>query len=1152
MKRIYFTLCFFWALINTSALFAQPGCLVLKAGQATAATGETICIDVSVENFYQVTGMQYSLRWDKDVLSFTEVKNFNLPGLTNTNFGTPSQTGYPDQLTFFWIDQNQMPQTLADDTPLFSICFQVTGSEGDHSPLAFDPAPTPPEFLTVEAQSAAFKLSPASLYGGSFTVGSVSPDYPAITSASCPGVQTCSEVPPPGIETNVTGGMVPYSYSWNGPDGYISNEANITDVAPGAYHLVVTDAAGLSHEALFYAPAVTSLTLTNIMVTPVEGCSQGSGGSISYNVSGGSGSYEFQWNDGATIQSRAGLSPGLYQLTVTDQLLGCSIYQAFSIESSSTIRITNVEVTDASCGNTNTGAIRIQLEGDAEGAVINWSNGAEGLHIEDLAPGGYTVSVTDATGCVTTHYEEVKASDKIEFTGTAGYEDCNGPTGFITLDVPAGLGTLTYVWSNGATTKDISGLSFGAYRVTVTNTESGCQGYGIFYIKDDEFLTGTNFECTVIDEETIFAKVSTVVWGGGTPPYTFNWSNGDSMTSDLVGSTTVSLPAVLNLTITDSKGCTTIPPTVYPDCDFNGNVSDNFSVASRYRCIEDSNPSMAEITYTIWNGGAPPYTFSWSNGLVETGDKESSIMAPADAATAYTVTVTDQLGNTHISEPILPICGISGEPLSLSVADGEAVPGEQVCLPVTVKDFFNIAGLQFTLSWDPTQLRGDSLIHFSLPNFSTSNYSFNPISAQGNGEGILTIAWTNSTGLGYTLPDDTVLFELCLTVLGDDEGAEVVISNQPTLIEATTGTLQVIPVITDDGTVFITGNDEKTVWPGDTDQNGLVDHFDLLNIGLAYGAQGFPRPEQDLSWEAHFSAPWPQKTPNTEVSFQHIDTDGNGTITANDTLALALNYRWFNEQWNGEDGYNKRENLPAAARTAAVPLYVDTYPVAEGSSGTFDIMLGDDANTNNTVYGLAFSINYDPLAIVPGSMRLSFADSWMGNNGEDLLTFYRDDPDHHMVHVAMTRIDGEDITGAGSIAKLLITIEDVIFRSNDIEIPISIEQARLINSIEEAVPVDVRSSVIVVNTTTRTLDESLDRQIRVFPVPTQNRLYLKTPNLTVKNIELFSMDGRRLREWQGQPSELFLHDLPQGTYSLRMITNEGVAVRRIIIFNGER
>lgn len=1146
MKRLYYTLCLLLALTGTTTLFSQTDCLVISAAHAAGSPGDTVCIDVTINNFTNIGGMQWSMRWDDDVLFFAEVKNLNLYELKASNFGYPSTHGIPDQLTFFWFDPATQGVSMNDGETLFTLCFEVIGSQGDYSPITFDYQPTDVELGQINGPGA-FDLTPGVLYGGSITVGGSPADVPIIYSETCPVTETCTEVPPVGVETSVTGGTAPYAYSWTGKDNFAATTPNLSEINPGAHLLKVTDASGYSNTALFYATGSPGLQLTNQVVTPIADCNNEGTGAVSYEVSGGSGSYDFQWSDGATTQNRSGLSPGSYQLTVTDQLLGCALTQVFNVNANNSIIIKNVKVKNASCGTDDTGSISIELEGPTEGASISWSDGATGLTNDQLAPGIYHVSVIDAAGCLIKHTEEVKESTAIEFSGTTGYEDCGNASGFINLDVPGNQADLSFAWNNGATTKDISGLAFGVYRVTVTNSAAGCEGVKSFIVNNKDPLIGHSYECTVIDEETVFAKVSTIVWDGGTPPYTFNWSNGESMTDTLVGTTTVSVPTTLSLTITDANGCTYITPTILPDCEIGETPVEDLSVATQYQCLDDQ-PGMAEISATVWNGGVAPYTFTWSNGQEFTSHQKSSIIASATGN--YTVTITDQLGNSHVSNQIRPVCNLEGDPLTLTLGIDQASAGEAVCLPIAVEGFNDILGLQFTLSWDPTQLRGDTLINHALANFG-KDYAFNPIGFPGNGTGIMTFAWTTGTGLGQTLPDHLIAMEVCFTALGDNEQVEVIVSNQPTLIEAVNIDGEV-PVIINNGLVTLLDNTEKTVWPGDTDQNGLVDHFDLLNIGLAYGAEGLARPEKDLKWEAHFAAPWPQSTPNTQVNYRHIDTDGNGTINANDTLALALNYKWFNEQWNGEDGYHKRENLPTAARTAGTPLYVDTYPVAQGTTSSFDIMLGDDANTDNTVYGLGFSINYDPLAIVPGSIRLSFEDSWLGDLEEDLLTFYRDDPENHMVHVAMTRTDGEDIRGAGPIAQLLITIEDVIFRSNDIEVPISIENARLINFIEEAVPVETKISTITVSTTTNTLEESLDRQIRVYPVPTKGHLYLKTPNLSLKGIELFSLDGRRLQSWQGQTNELSLQNVPQGTYSLRLITEQGVAVRRIVVLDGER
>jgi hypothetical protein len=106
----------------------------------------------------------------------------------------------------------------------------------------------------------------------------------------------------------------------------------------------------------------------------------------------------------------------------------------------------------------------------------------------------------------------------------------------------------------------------------------------------------------------------------------------------------------------------------------------------------------------------------------------------------------------------------------------------------------------------------------------------------------------------------------------------------------------------------------------------------------------------------------------------------------------------------------------------------------------------------------------------------------------------------------------------------------------------------LINFNEEAVPVLERSSVITV-TTTNTIDPSLDQQIKVYPVPAQDMLFLKIPQLRVETIELYDLEGRQIQRWSGSRDQLPLIDLPQGTYALKLITDQGVAVRRIVIMN---
>lgn len=1145
MKRLYFTLCLFLTLCGSHLLRAQGDCVILEVSHALSGDATSVCVDVVARQFESVVGMQYSLRWDTDVLSFKAANNFRLPNLTNSNFGIPSVTNQPGKLNFLWLAENNAPYSLASDEVMYSLCFDIVGAPGDYARVDFDDNIVP-EFIAGASPN--FAEAGASLISGSVTVGNTATDPPVILPTMCPQANNCSEVPPAGIQTETSGGNLPYAYNWTGPGDYTATTEDLPEIVPGNYRVIVQDNLGLTGSILFHIPGETPLEIVNLSITQPETCNAPEG-AVSFDISGGSGSYEYQWSDGASTGERSGLSPGLYELTVTDMLLGCSIYNSFTIFTSGDVSVKNAEITPVSCGTTATGAIRLELEGDTEGASISWSNGGTGTAIDGLPAGTYVATITDAANCATEWSGIVTTANEVVFSGEVDYVDCNENSGFINLNLPSDPAEYTYSWNTGETVKNVSGLSFGSYRVTVTHTASGCSGSRQFYIKDEDFITGSSWECTVVNEQTIFAKVSTIVWGGGTPPYTFNWSNGDSTTDDLVGSTTVSLPATLIVTITDAKGCVTIAEPITPDCSEGGTSA--FSTASSYECVEDEQGalSQAKITYRVWDGGQPPYTFTWSNGLTEANVTESTIVAPADATLSYSVTVTDQLGLSHVSAPITPVCQIAGTPLVLDIGEASVeASGESVCLPIKVDNFNNMGGLQFSLSWDPTQLVADTIFSDVLPEFNFSNYNLGPFHGI-DLSGYATLLWFDRTTQGITLPDQSILMEVCFTYIGDQPQTEVVVSNHPTIIEVYTADNQILPVITKPGVISLLSPAAKSVWPGDTDNNGLVDHFDLLNIGLAFGEQGYPRPDATFTWKAQFGTLWDISTPNTEVDYRHIDTDGNGTINVLDTLALALNYGLFNDSWNGEDGFTQRENLPEAARSASTPIYVDTYPVEEGAMPVFDIVLGDDENMDNTVYGLAFSIDYDPLAIVPGSIHISFDNSWIGQEEQDLLTFYRVDAQDHKIHVAMTRTDGVDITGSGPVAQLLITIEDVIFRSEEYDIPIAIENARIITSKEEAVPVAGRSSTITVSSTTSTLDAILDRQIKVYPVPARDAVYLLTPQLRMEQIELYDLEGRRLRQWRGIQDRLSLTGLPQGTYALRLITDKGVAVRRLVIMD---
>lgn len=179
---------------------------------------------------------------------------------------------------------------------------------------------------------------------------------------------------------------------------------------------------------------------------------------------------------------------------------------------------------------------------------------------------------------------------------------------------------------------------------------------------------------------------------------------------------------------------------------------------------------------------------------------------------------------------------------------------------------------------------------------------------------------------------------------------------------------------------------------------------------------------------------------------------------------------------------------------------------------------------------------------------MTFEDSWLGQAPLSLLALSRDRYDEGRIDLALTRIDGQDLSGQGPIAQLHITIQDVIFlRSAEYEMILDIENARLINSREEWAAVVAQPTVVPVGEVLSAAPAAeSDAALKVFPVPARNWLFIHSPEHPVQRVEIMSMDGRTLLVRQNTP-EIPVAGLPAGPYVLRVWTEKGVSVRRVAV-----
>jgi hypothetical protein len=489
---------------------------------------------------------------------------------------------------------------------------------------------------------------------GSATVvnGATSPNLSATTvdNTNCTGIGNGS------INITVSGGTLPYTFVW-------SNAATTEDISnlnAATYTVTVTTNNGCS--AIGSATVVNGATLPNVSATTVDNtnCTGIGNGSINITVSGGTLPYTFVWSNAATTEDISNLNAATYTVTVTTNN-GCSVIGSATVVNGATLPNLSATVVDnTNCTGIGNGSINITVSGGTLPYTFVWSNAATTEDISNLNAATYTVTVTANNGCSVIGSATVvngATSPNLSAT-TVDNTNCTGiGNGSIDITVSGGTLPYTFVWSNAATTEDISNLNAATYTVTVT-TNNGCSVIGSATVANGATLpnvsatTVDNTNCTGIGNGSINITVS-----GGTLPYTFVWSNA-ATTEDISNLNA----ATYTVTVTTNNGCSAIGSATV----VNGATLPNLSatVVDNTNCTGIGNGS---INITV-SGGTLPYTFVWSNAAT------TEDISNLNAAT-YTVTVTTNNG-----------CSVIG---SATVVNGATLPN----LSANIVDNTNCTGI---------------------------------------------------------------------------------------------------------------------------------------------------------------------------------------------------------------------------------------------------------------------------------------------------------------------------------------------------------------------------------------------------------------------------------------------------------------------------
>ena len=272
------------------------------------------------------------------------------------------------------------------------------------------------------------------------------------------------------IILKVTGGSEPYSYEWNGPNGFYRKGTEydeISNLEPGKYEVTITDKNGINKGRTYNINAKEQLTWILQDHKTELNCKGDSDGYINIDVKGGTKPYSIKWSgpelDKQDVMSVLGLSAGVYKAEITDEN-GCPIDVPLSIEVTEPDEALKLEasLTHNLCATDKSGAIDVTVSGgtpDLSSGTPDYKYSWSGFDViptaedqENLPKGKYTLNVEDANRCTIDTVLYILANNEINATINGPSNVCSSEEFPILIDVNGGFAQWTIEYSDGEQT----------------------------------------------------------------------------------------------------------------------------------------------------------------------------------------------------------------------------------------------------------------------------------------------------------------------------------------------------------------------------------------------------------------------------------------------------------------------------------------------------------------------------------------------------------------------------------------------------------------------------------------------------------------------------------------------------------------------------
>jgi gliding motility-associated-like protein len=520
-------------------------------------------------------------------------------------------------------------------------------------------------------------------FTNSTTGCSSNPTSGTITVNPIPTVTASSNSPVcVGTPINLSGSASSGSYSWTGPNGFISSIQNptigaSTSAMAGTYSLIITEN-GCQSTVATTTVVVNTLPTITASATPTTICA---GNTI--NLAGGGGS-TYTWtgpntfastSQNPTITSATTAASGTYTVTGV-AANGCSntANVLVNVTNGPTVSISPNNI---ACNGGTTGSAFVNVSGTAPYTYLWTPSGQTGQTASNLTAGSYSVLVSDANGCQSTATTTLTEPSAITLTSSSTPSSCTSPTGSATVNAAGGAGGFTYFWApSGGTSNTAINIAAGSYTVTVTDANF-CQQTATVNVPS---VNGPTVVLSGVNNVSCFGGTNgsaTAVASLGTPGYTYSWAPTGGTAATATGLTSGSY----TVTVVDAAGCSTSETITL--------TQPNQIVLNETITPTTCGSNTGSINLAV-TGGSGVYTYSWTPSTI-TGSTATNV-----GGGNYSVNVVDNAGCTASGSFVVPVSGslnVSLDPTVSNILQGESVPFTTTVVP---------SNPLYMFTWTPT------------------------------------------------------------------------------------------------------------------------------------------------------------------------------------------------------------------------------------------------------------------------------------------------------------------------------------------------------------------------------------------------------------------------------------------------------------------